>query len=144
MSRDDEVRGVMEASRTEEEVPSALLRSMGMKVIAARDERDRLEDAILRALDQIVGWCGQPTSDPAEIVRRLRSILEETTAQQPEGIALSHELQQRGDDTFQTVWAHAFSLFPHITTGEYELARYFYLAGESHTTDPAEPAVLGG
>lgn len=41
---------------------------------------DRLEDGILRALDQIVGWCGQPTTDPVEIVDRIKRILTEALA----------------------------------------------------------------
>lgn len=51
-TRDDsDVREVMERSRTEEVLPSSQLRAMGMKVIAARDERDPLaaENARLRA-----------------------------------------------------------------------------------------------
>ncbi len=52
-SRDDsDVRDVMEASRTEEMVPSSMLRAMGMKALAARD-------AATAAMDDLVALAAE-------------------------------------------------------------------------------------
>ncbi len=58
---DSDVRDVMEASRTEEMVPSSQLRAMGMKAIAARD-------AATAAMDDLVALA----AENARLVAALR------------------------------------------------------------------------